>query len=45
MVAVARYVYRKGLNPKLVALVPRVKGNKRCLVMIALPFAEDVRWV
>lgn len=43
MVAVARYVYRKGLSPKLVALLPKVKGNKRCLVMVSLPFAEDVR--
>jgi len=41
--AVARYVYRKGTNPKLVALHPRVKPDYQCLVMAALPFSEDAR--
>lgn len=43
MCAVARYVYRKGTNPKLVALLPKVKDGVKCLVMVSLPFAEDVR--
>lgn len=43
MCAIARYVYRKGSNPKLVVLFPRVKGDYCCLVMIALPYAEDLR--
>ncbi|XP_039247751.2 X-ray repair cross-complementing protein 5-like [Styela clava] len=41
--AVARYVYRKGTNPKLMALMPRIKEEYRYLVMIALPYAEDLR--
>ena len=41
--AIACYVYRKGSNPKLVALLPRVQTDYKCLVMIALPFSEDVK--
>ena len=40
---VARYVYRRGTNPKMVALLPHIRNGYRCLVMVALPFTEDVR--
>ncbi|XP_078490782.1 zinc finger protein ZF(C2H2)-102 [Ciona intestinalis] len=41
--AVACHVYRKGSNPKLVALLPKVKLGSHYLVMVSLPFAEDIR--
>nr|CAB3267805.1 ZF(C2H2)-102 zinc finger protein [Phallusia mammillata] len=41
--AIATYIYRKGSNPKLVALIPRIKETYQVFVMAALPFAEDVR--
>lgn len=43
MCAVACYVYRKGSMPKVVVLYPRVKMDYALLVMVPLPFSEDMR--
>jgi ATP-dependent DNA helicase 2 subunit 2 len=43
VVAIARFVYRTGLAPRLVALVPRYKASYEALLMVQLPFCEDLR--
>ena len=43
LVAICTYVYRKGSNPKLVALVPRIRKDYCVFVMVGLPFSEDFR--
>lgn len=41
-VMIARKVYRKGLNPMIVALLPNNIKNIPCFTMIQLPFSNDV---
>lgn len=39
----ARYVRAKGNTPKLVALLPKIKPAYAGFLMVALPYAEDLR--
>lgn len=39
---VARKVYRKGLKPIIVVLLPNIVNNTPCLTMIQLAFADDI---
>lgn len=41
--AVARYVGRDGADPKMVVLAPSNVGDIDCLLMVRMPFADDVR--
>ncbi|KAG1663655.1 X-ray repair cross-complementing protein 5 [Nymphon striatum] len=43
MVAIARYNYGARSSPKLTLLAPRIKSQLECLVLIQLPFMEDIR--
>lgn len=43
MVAIACYVYNKGHNPKLVALLPQTKSDCKFFMMVYLPFAEVIK--
>ncbi|CAI8032323.1 X-ray repair cross-complementing protein 5 [Geodia barretti] len=42
-VGVARYIARKNAAPRLVALLPQIKASHECLLMLHLPFMEDIR--
>lgn len=42
MVMIARKVYRKGLSPITVVLLPKIDDDKPHLTMIQLPFANDM---
>jgi ATP-dependent DNA helicase 2 subunit 2 len=41
--AVARYIGRDGADPKMVVLAPSNVGDIDCLLMVRMPFADDVR--
>ena len=41
--AVARYVTRDGSEPKMCVLAPSSVGDIDCLLMVKMPFADDVR--
>jgi hypothetical protein len=43
LVAVARYVFRDGLSPTIVALLPHVRSSYNGLLMVDLPFSHDFR--
>jgi ATP-dependent DNA helicase 2 subunit 2 len=42
-VGVARFVARKNAVPRLVALLPQIKASHECLLMLHLPYMEDIR--
>ncbi|KAK7789806.1 hypothetical protein R5R35_001186 [Gryllus longicercus] len=41
-VAIATKVYRKDTSPNLVALFPLLKKKYKCILVVELPFSEDV---
>lgn len=43
MVGIGRYVLRKDSQPKVVALVPKIKTDSECLLVLQLPYMEDMR--
>ena len=43
VVALARFVYRKNAEPKLVVLWPHIKGKYSCLLGTAMALTQDLR--
>ena len=43
VIAIARYVSRDGMDPKMGVLVPRAFEDVDCFLWMTMPFADDVR--